>query len=138
MKKFLPILLAVGALAMFSSCVTTKAIVRNKNVSEQWLASQHRGQAKVNVTGTYTSAVYHWGGAQLVQKGSEVTGTIGSYKLHGVVRGYRVYLLASSGSLDKYSIILSAKGQDLVGAFSDSIPFSIQEAEPMTLTKINL
>ncbi|MEO8205428.1 MAG: hypothetical protein ABI615_04555 [Chthoniobacterales bacterium] len=138
MKKFLPILLAVGALAMFSSCVTTKAIVRNKQVSDQWLASQPKKQPTINVTGHYTSEVYRWGGAELIQKGSSVTGTIGSYTLRGVVRGSRVYLLAINSGLDKYSIILNADGNNLVGAYSDSIPFSIKYAEPLRLEKIRL
>ncbi|MEO6847411.1 MAG: hypothetical protein ABI443_07775 [Chthoniobacterales bacterium] len=138
MKKIVPILLAISALAMLPSCVTTKAIARNKSTSEQWLASQHKAQPRINVTGTYTSVVYHWGGAQLAQNGSQVTGTIGSYTLHGVVRGTHVYLLAVNGGLNKYSMILNAKGDNLQGAFSDSIPFSIQDAEQITLEKISL
>jgi len=139
MKKFLPVLLVIAAVALLPSCVTTKAIARNKSISEQWLASLHKAQPGFNMTGTYTSNVYHWGGAQFVQTGSQVTGKIGSYSVHGVVRGNRAYLLASHGSLNYYSMILNpAKGGDLEGAFSDDIPFSLEDAEPIVLNKINL
>lgn len=138
MKKFLTLLLALGAIATFPSCVSMKHVTQNKNAGDKWLASQSQARPKVNVSGNWISD--QWGGATFNQTGNKVTGTLGGYKVHGVVYGTRVYLLAAGRVLSDYTIIMNpdATGDMLEGGYSDSIPFSLEDAEPIILNKIQM
>jgi hypothetical protein len=136
MRKFA---FAFLLLAAFSGCsVVTEfndaRYNRNNKTGDNWLSDQSE-PAAINIAGNWTSN--DWGRASLSQSGRRVTGTIGSYTVHGVVSGERAYLLVAQGDWYYYSAVLELQRPGLLtGRFSRAIPFVKSVGRPMRLEQL--
>jgi len=111
-------LIAVLALA---GCNLKEKYAKNNAAADGWVA-QRTAPAKINVSGKWKSD--NWGKADFTQKGREVTGTIGDYKVKGVVSGYKAYLVAEQDRWVYYTIILKRHTSTaLEGSYSESVPY---------------
>jgi hypothetical protein len=104
---------------------------RNNRTGDNWLSDQTE-PAGINVDGNWTSD--DWGHASFHQTGRRITGTIGSYNVHGVASGERVYLLIAQGDWYYYSAVLELQRPGLLtGRFSRAIPYVKNLGRPMRL-----
>lgn len=130
---------ALIVLAAFSGCsVVTEfndaRYNRNNRTGDNWLSDQTE-PAGINIAGNWTSN--DWGEVSFIQNGRKVTGTIGSYTVHGVVSGERAYLLIAQGDWYYYSAVLELQRPGLLtGRFSRAIPFVTTVGRPMRLQQL--
>lgn len=88
MKK---IFLILGMTFLLFGCVTYYLTDENVN---PWLISKE-GTPSINITGIWDSGNMMsggWGGAQLIQSGNKISGTLGLYSVKGVINGTSIYL----------------------------------------------
>jgi hypothetical protein len=117
--KFISLLVAA---ALLSACNSPKRFEANRSAAESWLSSQV-GAARGNVTGKWTDASRDgWGDADLVQKGSRISGTLGNYEVNGVANGSRVFLALKSDGWFYYSAEAEDSGSVLKGQYVKGVP----------------
>ncbi len=126
-------------LVLFSGCsiineVTDERYNRNNAAGDRWLSDQ-LGSAEINVSGNWTSN--DWGRAELVQRGRQISGSLGGYNVRGVASGTRAYLLIAQGEWYYYSAVLEMPRPGLLtGRFSRAIPFVRGFSRPMRLEQL--
>jgi hypothetical protein len=123
MKRIAAALLVLAALAgcSFVTEFNDARYNRNNKTGDNWLSDQTES-AGINIAGNWTSN--DWGRASFSQAGRKITGTIGSYTVHGVASGDHAYLLIAQGDWYYYSAVLSLQRPGLLtGRFSRAIPF---------------
>jgi hypothetical protein len=128
--KYLCLLLAAVAL---TGCQIKEKYAANDRAADGWVA-QRTAAPKINVTGKWKSDA--WGKGEFKQKGREVTGTLGDYKIKGVVSGYRAYLVADQDDWSFYTIVLKRHTADaLEGSYSSSVPYSALDEQDIYLRR---
>ncbi len=128
--KHLCFLIAVLALA---GCNLKEKYAKNNAAADGW-TNQRTAPAQINVTGNWKSDA--WGKAEFTQKGREVTGKLGDYKIRGVVSGYRVYLLAHEDGWVYYTIVLKRQTSNaLEGSYSSSVPYLATDEKDIYLRR---
>ena len=128
--KYLCLLLAAVTL---TGCHLKEKYAANDRAADGWLA-QRTDKPKINVTGKWKSDA--WGKGDFTQKGRDVTGTLGDYKIKGVVSGYRAYLIADQDDWSFYSIILKRESANaLEGSYSSSVPYSAKDEQDIYLRR---
>jgi len=91
--------------------------------------------ARVNFEGVYHSP--EWGTVTLNQENGKITGTLAHYQIKGVASGRAARLLLIDDLWTEYTMILNRRATgNLDGAYSPSIPFSQEDATPVTLNRI--
>jgi len=124
--KLLPLLVAA---ALLCACNSPKRFEANRSAAESWLSSKV-GTARGNVTGKWTDATRDgWGDADLVQKGSRISGTLGNYEVNGVANGSRLYLALKSDDWYYYSAEAEHSGSVLKGRYSKGVPIRLTRAD---------
>ena len=117
MKHFNPMMVLAVASLVLSACQTTETIKKNQVAAQGWLDSQ-AATARINVSGSWFAE--SWGKADLKQSGRNVSGTIDTYEVRGVVSGGKAYLTAWDSGKCYYAIILSQAGRNvLTGSYTD-------------------
>lgn len=110
------------AAALLAACNSPQRYDSNHTSVRAWLDSQTGGSA-INLTGRWTDATDDgWGEANLVQKGSEVSGTLGDYEVDGRVSGARVNLALKNSDWYYYSVAAVAKRGNIEGYYSSEFP----------------
>jgi hypothetical protein len=118
--KLLPLLVAA---ALLCACNSPKRFEANRSAAESWLSSKV-GTARGNVTGKWTDATRDgWGDADLVQKGSRISGTLGSYEVNGVANGSRLYLALKSSDWYYYCAEAEDTGSVFKGQYVKGVPY---------------
>ena len=133
MKITLSAILIIAALAgcSFVNEFNDARYNRNNKTGDNWLSDQ-TDSAGINIAGNWTSK--DWGNASFSQAGRNITGTIGSYTVHGVASGDHAYLLISQGEWYYYSAVLELQRPGLLtGRFSRAIPYVKSIGRPMRL-----
>ena len=136
MRKFASVLLVLAALSgcSFVTEFNDARYNRNNKTGDNWLSDQSE-PAGIIVAGNWTSS--DWGQASFSQTGRKITGTIGSYTVHGVASGNRAYLLIAQGDWYYYSAVLELQRPGLLtGRFSRAIPFVKDFGRPMRLEQL--
>ena len=118
--KLLPLLVAA---VLLCACNSPKRFEANRSAAESWLSSK-AGTARGNVTGKWTDATRDgWGDADLVQKGSRISGTLGSYEVNGVANGSRLYLALKSSDWYYYCAEAEDTGSVFKGQYVKGVPY---------------
>jgi hypothetical protein len=117
MNYMTKMLALAGASLFLNACQTTETIKKNQIATQGWLDSQSAA-ARVNVSGLWFSE--SWGKAQLKQAGRNVTGTLDTFEIRGVVSGSKAYLTAWDSGKCYYAIVLTPSGKNLLkGSYTD-------------------
>ena len=136
MKGGLLVVLAIGA--SLTGCQTLNRFSaerssRNIEFGHAWISDQIL-PAEIIVAGSWKSR--DWGDAFLSQADRTVKGRIGDYQVDGVVSGAKAYLLASSGGLYRYTVILEMPSPNLlIGYYSRSIPYQSSSRRDIRLDR---
>jgi hypothetical protein len=125
--------LLCGALIFLPGCNTKERYAKNRAAGEAWLA-EHKANAGINVAGRWHSD--DWGGAEFVQRGRNVTGTLGEFQVQGVVSGSKAYLTISERGWIYYTAILERSGTSLTGFYSYSVPFTFRDQRSIVLRRL--
>jgi len=98
-------------------CQTQQKIAMNQSAAQEWLGSQ-KSSARIQVSGTWFSE--QWGKASFKQSGREVTGTLDTYEVKGVVSGNKAYLTTWDSGKCYHAFIISQSGKNvLTGTYTD-------------------
>lgn len=117
MKKAMIATSAAGFLIALTACQTPEKTAKNQAAAQAWMSGQ-TASAAINVSGTWFSQ--EWGKATLKQTGRNVSGTIDTYEVKGVVSGKKAYLTTWDSGKCYYAIILSQPGKNvLTGSYTD-------------------
>ena len=133
MLKFLCITLLLTSFGL-TGCNTKERYAKNNAAAQAWLAA-NSSSGHMRVAGNWTPDDEGWGEAKFQQSGSRITGTIGLYTVEGHVKGEDVYLVMSENGWACYSAVLKKKGKNLVGFYSDAVPFSTRDQHSLMNTK---
>jgi hypothetical protein len=125
MKIQAPVMLLAAGLALFqTSCQTQQKLEKNQAAAQAWLGEQHAA-AHIRVAGNWFAE--GWGKASFKQSGREVTGTLDTYEIKGVVSGNKAYLTAWESGKCYYALILSQTSANaLSGSYTDGPVFNHQ------------
>lgn len=106
-----------GVLFGLTACQTPEKTAKNQASAQAWMNGQ-TASASINVSGTWFSQ--EWGKASLKQTGRNVSGTIDTYEVKGVVSGKKAYLTTWDSGKCYYAIILTQPGKNvLTGSYTD-------------------
>lgn len=126
MKYFKHLLTLAVASLVLNSCQTAETIKKNEVAAQSWMASQS-SPARINVSGSWFAE--SWGKANLKQSGRDVTGTIDTFEVRGVVSGNKAYLTTWDSGKCYYAIVLSQSGRNvLTGTYTDG-PVYLNDAK---------
>jgi hypothetical protein len=120
-------MMVVAALVLCQvGCQTQQKIAQNKAAAEAWL-NQQSGASRIQVSGNWFAE--GWGRSTLKQSGREITGTLDTYEIKGVVSGNQAYLTAWDSGKCYFAIILSQPSRNVLsGSYTDG-PTYIAKAE---------
>ncbi|MEO5916362.1 MAG: hypothetical protein ABIS50_19150 [Luteolibacter sp.] len=111
------LLLATGLMLAQTSCQTQQTITKNNAAAEEWMAQQTAG-ARINVSGKWFAQ--SWGNATLKQSSRQITGTLDTYEVKGVVSGNKAYLTTWDSGKCYYAVILTqSSAHTLTGSYTD-------------------
>lgn len=117
MKALITATSVAGILFGLTACQTPEKTAKNQAAAQAWMSGQ-TASAGINVSGTWFSQ--EWGKASLKQTGRQVSGTIDTYEVKGVVSGKKAYLTTWDSGKCYYAIILSQSGKNvLTGSYTD-------------------
>ena len=109
--------LTAGAVIALSSCQTQQQILQNQTAAQAWLDGQS-SSARIDVSGNWFAE--GWGKANLKQSGRQVSGTLDTYEVKGVVSGNKAYLTTWDSGRCYYAIVLSQSSKNvLTGSYTD-------------------
>ncbi|MES2440851.1 MAG: hypothetical protein V4584_17425 [Verrucomicrobiota bacterium] len=116
--KATTILMAVAGLVLCqTSCQTQQKIEKNQLAAHEWL-NQQNAVARVRVSGNWFAE--GWGRASLKQSGRQITGTLDTYEVKGVVSGGKAYLTTWDSGKCYYALVISPSGKNsLSGTYTD-------------------
>lgn len=118
MKLFIPLIFLV----CLTACNSPKRYEANRKAAEGWLAAEV-GSSRGNISGKWTDATIDgWGEAEFVQKGNQISGTLGNYEINGVANGSNVFLALSSDKWYYYSVQAEHSGSVLKGHYAKGFP----------------
>lgn len=133
MKALLRTLLPVLIVAVLPACHTPAKYQKNRAATHEWLTAS-AGTSRLNIEGSWYAE--DWGHGHLAQNGNKVTGHIGRYPVHGVINGTTMYLAATDEGWTSYTIVVKyARPGVLEGYYSDYIPYSDKDREPIVLVR---
>ena len=131
MRTPMNLIAAAGLVLCLTGCQTQQQIAKNQTAAEEWLNLQNAG-ARIQVSGTWFSQ--DWGRATLKQSGREVTGTIDTYEVKGVVSGGNAYLTTWDSGKCYYAIILTQSGNNVLkGTYTDGPTYNTDPAQQRTV-----
>ena len=117
--KLLPFFLAA---VLLTACNSPQRFEANRTAAQSWLSGK-AGTARGDVSGAWRDGTREaWGDARLVQRGNKITGTLGDYKVDGVMNGSRVFLALKADDWYYYSVEALHKGPVLEGLYSRGVP----------------
>ena len=132
--KLLPFFLAA---VLLTACNSPQRFEANRTAAQSWLSGK-AGTARGDVSGAWRDGTREaWGDARLVQRGNKITGTLGDYKVDGVMNGSRVFLALKADDWYYYSVEALHKGPVLEGLYSRGVPvrFIKGQSEPFLLRR---
>ena len=104
-------------LMSLAGCETSQSLAKNQSSAQEWLNLQ-TSSAGIQVEGNWFAE--GWGRATLKQSGRQITGTLDTYEVKGVVSGNKAYLTTWDSGKCYYAIILSQTGKNvLAGSYTD-------------------
>jgi len=109
--------IVAGVVFGLSACQTPEKTARNQAAAQAWMNGQ-TARAAINVSGSWFADA--WGKATLKQTGRNITGTIDTYEVKGVVSGKKAYLTTWDSGKCYYAIVLTQSGRNvLTGSYTD-------------------
>lgn len=139
MRTFASLALCLLSAGLLSSCHLKESYSKNQSARATFLEESKTAPAKINVEGLYYSP--EWGVVVLKQtSGGKVSGLMGDYGVvEGVVSGRKVFLAIVDSGWTDYTLVLERPAYDqLVGAYSDYVPFNDKSNKKVVLEKIRL
>lgn len=125
------ILVSAGLLLGLVGCQTQQKIALNQAAAHDWVKQQNSA-ARINVSGNWFGE--GWGKALLKQSGRDVTGTIDTYDVKGVVSGNKAYLTTWDSGKCYYAIILTrSSANSLTGSYTDGPTYRSDAKEQRTV-----
>ncbi len=110
-------LVVAGLVLGQMSCQTQQNLARNQVAAQEWMNQQTAG-ARIQVSGNWFAE--GWGRGTFKQSGRQITGTLDTYEVKGVVSGNKVYLTTWDSGKCYYAIILSQSSSNkLTGSYTD-------------------
>ena len=135
MKNLRLLLIPASLLCLLSGCSLQEKYDKNNAAGQAWLKSAKTGSARTNIEGVYYSP--DWGSVLLNQNKNDITGTIGHYKISGVLSGKNASLLLIDDEWIDYTMVLTRKNsEELVGSYSCCVPYSAENSTPIHLFRI--
>lgn len=125
MKSLLVVLLC-GISLFLSGCNLKEKYARNHQAAEFWLASNPPTSGK-NIAGSWKAMDADWGEVRLRQSGSDVSGFIGAYSVHGHVQGENVYMILKCDDWVYFTVVMKIGKSRMKGFYSSSVPFSTKD-----------
>lgn len=128
-------LVAAGILLGLVGCQTQQKIALNQAAAHDWVRQQD-SPARIKVAGNWFAE--GWGKASLKQSGRDITGTIDTYEVKGVVSGNKAYLTTWDSGKCYYAIILThASANRLTGSYTDGPTYrpEAKEQRPIELRR---
>ena len=135
MKKTNALFLMAAWLLSLAGCETQQSLAKNQSSAQEWLNLQ-TASAGIQVSGKWFSD--DWGTATLKQSGRQVTGTIDTYEVKGVVSGNKAYLTTWDSGKCYYAIVLGKTSANrLAGSYTDGPVFlqDPKEQRPIELRR---
>ncbi|RYD21416.1 MAG: hypothetical protein EOP88_11435 [Verrucomicrobiaceae bacterium] len=124
-------LVLAGLLFGLVGCQTQQKIALNQSAAHDWVKQQNAA-ARINVSGNWFAE--GWGKASLKQSGRDVTGTIDTYEVKGVVSGNKAYLTTWDSGKCYYAIILTRPSANtLSGSYTDGPTYRTDAKEQRTV-----
>lgn len=125
-------LLFLASIALsLSGCQTPQNLAKNQTAAQEWLNLQN-SSARIEVSGTWFSA--DWGRASLKQSGRQITGTLDTYEVKGVVSGGKAYLTTWDSGKCYYAVVLSQPSKNvLTGSYTDGPAYKTQPDQQRTI-----
>jgi hypothetical protein len=133
MKRIVVASVVIFCMFILSGCASLKLAE-----AEAWLTSKAGSpNPAVDISGSWQDSIApDWGTFQFTQKGGNVTGTIPSYNIKGVVNGNSVYLVIYFGEEKvDYTAVLELQGKELKGNYFRSTDPDQKTPLPMALKK---
>ena len=131
MKTSMTLIVAAGFALCLNSCQTPQQLAKNQSAAHEWIKMQD-ASARIQVSGTWFSQ--DWGSTALKQTGRDVTGTIDTYEVKGVVSGAKAYLTAWDSGKCYYTIVLTESGHNVLkGSYSDGPTYDTNPAKQRTI-----
>lgn len=127
MKTPNALLCAAACMMSLVGCNTPQSLAKNQSAAQEWLNLQ-TSSARIQVDGNWFAE--GWGRAKLKQSGRQITGTMDTYEVKGVVSGRKAYLTTWDSGKCYYAIILTQTGKNvLTGSYTDGPVFLDDPAE---------
>lgn len=118
--------LVAGLALCQMSCQTQEKIAKNQAAAQSWLGAQSL-ESHLRVAGNWSAG--EWGSAKFIQTGRNITGTLDTYEIKGVVSGNKAYLTAWDSGKCYFALIISQSSANvLTGTYTDG-PVYINEAK---------
>ena len=133
MNSFILPLLCFLALGLVG-CSSKEKYARNSEAASAWL-SANTGSATANIAGDWSASDAGWGAIHFQQKGSKISGAMGTYEVDGHLKGSIAYLTLRSDGWVYYSVVAKKRGSILSGFYSASLPFSTSDQQPLELKR---
>ena len=113
MKTSMNSMLVVAGLVLGQvSCQTQQNLARNQVAAQEWMNQQTAG-ARIQVSGNWFAE--GWGRGTFKQSGRQITGTLDTYEVKGVVSGNKVYLTTWDSGKCYYALMISPSGKNSLG-----------------------
>lgn len=121
------ILVVAGLVLAQVSCQTPQKTAQNQVAAQEWMNRQTAG-ARIQVSGKWFAE--GWGRGTFKQSGRQITGTLDTYEVKGVVSGNKVYLTTWDSGKCYYAIILTqASANALSGSYTDGPAYRAEAKE---------
>jgi hypothetical protein len=128
-------LVSAGLLFGLVSCQTQQKIALNQSAARDWIKQQNTA-ARIDVSGNWFAE--GWGKASLRQSGRDITGTIDTYEVKGVVSGNKAYLTTWDSGKCYYALIITRSSANrLTGSYTDGPTYrsEAKEQRPIELRR---
>ncbi|MES2657430.1 MAG: hypothetical protein V4689_02370 [Verrucomicrobiota bacterium] len=136
MKISINMMSMVAGLALCQvSCQTQQKIAQNQTAAQEWM-NQQTAAAGIQVSGNWFAE--GWGRGTFKQSGREITGTLDTYEVKGVVSGNKAYLTTWDSGKCYYAIILTkSSANTLTGSYTDGPTYhdKAEEQRPIELRR---
>lgn len=128
-------LVSAGILFGLVGCQTQQKLATNQAAANDWVKQQDSAP-RIRVAGNWFGE--GWNRASLKQSGRDVTGTVDTYEVKGVVSGSKAYLTLWDSGKCYYAIILTqSSANTLTGTYTDGPAYrsEAKEQRPIELRR---
>jgi len=136
--KTLPFLvLPIVLMVSLGGCSLSEKYAANNSAGRSWVEAGKTGTARSNFEGVYYSP--EWGTVTLNQENGKLAGSLGHFRVSGLVSGRNARLLLVDDQWVEFTMLLRRVSYEkLTGSYSGSVPYSEAHSKPVTLLRIDI